>query len=61
MNESEAKVLVFDILSSIAPEADFAGLRGHAGQSDELDLDSVDFLNFITFCTNVPDQHLRGR
>jgi len=47
MNQTEAKSLVLDILSGIAPEADLAGLRGEAQLRDELDLDSMDFLNFI--------------
>jgi acyl carrier protein len=48
MNEAEAKDLVLDVLAGIAPEADFAALQGDAVLRDELDLDSMDFLNFIT-------------
>jgi acyl carrier protein len=48
MNSSEAKRLVFDVLSGIAPEADLEALPGKARMRDELDLDSMDFLNFIT-------------
>lgn len=60
MNEAEAKTLVLDVLSSIAPEADLAGLRGKVALRDELDLDSMDFLNFITFLhqrtgINIPE------
>lgn len=47
MNEAETKSLVLDVLSGIAPEADFAGLRGNALLREELDLNSMDFLNFI--------------
>jgi len=47
MNQAEAKSLVLDVLSGIAPEADFAALPGKAQMRDELDLDSMDFLNFI--------------
>ncbi|MGA3004432.1 MAG: phosphopantetheine-binding protein [Acetobacteraceae bacterium] len=47
MNATEAKRLVFDVLSGIAPEADLEALRGKAQLRDELDLDSMDFLNFI--------------
>ena len=47
MNETEARNLVLDILSGIAPEADFADLKGKVQLRDELDLDSMDFLNFI--------------
>ena len=47
MTQSEAKALIIDVLSGIAPEADFAALSGKAPMRDELDLDSMDFLNFI--------------
>jgi len=47
MNQAEAKSLVLDVLAGIAPEADFAALPGKAQMRDELDLDSMDFLNFI--------------
>ncbi len=39
MNEAETKSLVLDVLSGIAPEADFAGLRGNALLREELDLE----------------------
>ena len=47
MTEAEARLLVLDTLSAIAPEADFAQLPGTAALREELDLDSMDFLNFI--------------
>ena len=60
MNEAEAKALVLDVLSAIAPEADLAALPGNAILRDELDLDSMDFLNFIAALhertkTNIPE------
>jgi acyl carrier protein len=36
------------VLGDIAPEADIAALDPHAAIQDTLDLDSVDFLNFVT-------------
>lgn len=39
--------VVRSVLSSIAPEADFDALPGDASLRDELDLDSMDFLNFV--------------
>jgi acyl carrier protein len=48
MTETEAKALVIDVLSGIAPEADFDALPGDAVLREELDLDSMDFLNFVT-------------
>ena len=47
MNQVEAKTLVLDVLSGIAPEADLVRLRGKAELREELDLDSMDFLNLI--------------
>ena len=48
MNDTEAKQLVFEVLSGIAPEADLDALPGKAQMRDELDLDSMDFLNFVS-------------
>ena len=47
MNQIEARALIIDVLSGIAPEADSAALPGKAQLRDELDLDSMDFLNFV--------------
>ena len=47
MTQTEAKALVFEILGSIAPEADFATLSGGEDLREALDLDSMDFMNFI--------------
>ena len=47
MTMDEARALVIDALSNIAPEADYDALRGEAVLRDTLDLDSMDFLNFV--------------
>lgn len=47
MTRTEAKNLICDVLSGIAPEANLTGLPGKSQLRDELDLDSMDFLNFI--------------
>ena len=47
MTQAEAKALIFAVLEDIAREADLATLRGRALLRDELDLDSIDFLNFV--------------
>jgi acyl carrier protein len=39
--------MVRDILSKIAPEADTGALRSNADMRDGLNIDSVDFLNFV--------------
>lgn len=48
MNQADAKAMILAELAEIAPEADFARLPGKAQLRDELDIDSIDFLNFIT-------------
>jgi len=47
MNQIQAKDLIFEVLSAIAPEADLSSLGGQEQMRDVLDLDSMDFLNFI--------------
>jgi acyl carrier protein len=47
MTQSEAKAMVCEILGGIAPEADFAGLGGSEDLREALDLDSMDFMNFV--------------
>jgi acyl carrier protein len=47
MNQAEAKALIFELLGAIAPEAEFDRLPGGAQLRDELDLDSMDFLDFV--------------
>jgi acyl carrier protein len=47
MTEAEARRLILEALAGIAPEADLARLKGAAELRDELDLDSMDFLNFV--------------
>ena len=47
MTAAEIKRLILDILADIAPEADTGALAGDADLREELDLDSMDFLNFV--------------
>ena len=47
MKAAEIKSLLCDVLSGIAPEADLNAIAGEADLRDALDLDSMDFLNFI--------------
>ena len=47
MNKAEAKALIFEVLGEIAPEAELDKLPGNAQLRDELDLDSMDFLDFV--------------
>jgi len=48
MNADETRALVADILGGIAPDAELAGVPGDADLREALDLDSMDFLNFVT-------------
>lgn len=48
MTRTEAMALVVEVLGALAPEADLAQVRGGRPLRDELDLDSMDFLNFVT-------------
>ena len=47
MIPAEIKRLILDILGDIAPEADTGALAGDADLRETLDLDSMDFLNFV--------------
>jgi acyl carrier protein len=47
MTEAEARDLIYEILSGIAPETDPATVAGDADLREALDLDSMDFVNFI--------------
>jgi acyl carrier protein len=47
MTEAEIRTIACAILSEIAPEADLKALSDKATLRDELDLDSMDFLNFV--------------
>ncbi|MET0514993.1 MAG: acyl carrier protein [Nitrospiraceae bacterium] len=44
---NEVKQVVFRILGDIAPEADLQALKPDVSFRDQLDIDSMDFLNFI--------------
>lgn len=47
MTRGEIRAAVIESLGAIAPEADPAILRDEAVLRDQLDLDSMDFLNFV--------------
>ncbi len=46
MTKDEMQEVVLRVLARIAPEADLAALDPRANLRDQLDIDSVDFLNF---------------
>jgi acyl carrier protein len=47
MTETEIRVLVAQVLAGIAPEADLAGVADDEDLREALDLDSMDFMNFV--------------
>ncbi len=47
MIDTEAKTLICDILRGIAPEADPDSLADDEDMREALDLDSMDFMNFV--------------
>lgn len=47
MNDTEIRTLAADVLAGIAPEADLSSVGDHEDLREALDLDSMDFLNFI--------------
>jgi acyl carrier protein len=47
MTPEEIKKTIIDALTRIAPEIDPAAIESGASFRDQLDLDSMDFLNFV--------------
>jgi acyl carrier protein len=47
MKPDEIKAMIGDVLGGIAPEADLSTVAGDEDLRDTLDLDSMDFLNFV--------------
>ncbi|HHZ08981.1 MAG TPA: acyl carrier protein [Rhizobiales bacterium] len=47
MNDAEIRRLACDLLAGIAPDTDPASLAGGADIREALDIDSIDFLNFV--------------
>lgn len=48
MNEIDIRAVVLEELGNIAPEIDMAAVNTSADLREELDIDSMDFLNFVT-------------
>lgn len=47
MTPDDIKRVIIDALTRIAPEIDPASIESGAGFRDQVDLDSMDFLNFV--------------
>lgn len=48
MNKEQAQEAVRTVLHQVAPEADLEDVREDETLQEALDLDSIDFLNFVT-------------
>ena len=64
MNTDEARALIVAELSDIAPEVDFSTVAGDDDLAETLDIDSLDFQNFIAAVhkktgINVPESDYR--
>lgn len=53
MTKDEVRATVLRVLGEIAPEADPASIKPDVGFRDQLDLDSMDLLNFVIGLHNV--------
>ena len=48
MNTDDIRSVIFEELGNIAPDMDVASVKPDADLREALDIDSMDFLNFIT-------------
>jgi acyl carrier protein len=47
MTEDQVKQIVIDIIDEIAPDEDTTDLKGDVNLRDQMDLDSMDFLDIV--------------
>lgn len=47
MTEDQVKQIVIDIINEIAPDEDTSGLKPDVNLREQLDLDSMDFLDIV--------------
>jgi acyl carrier protein len=62
-NDGETKQKVLSVLGDIAPEIDLESIDGDVNLRDQIDIDSVDFLNFViglhkALAIEIPDADL---
>jgi acyl carrier protein len=60
MTKDEIKAAVLRMLGQVAPEADLGALKPNLRLRDQLDIDSMDLLNFVIglhkeFKVNIPE------
>jgi acyl carrier protein len=61
MSEAEIRQTVLRVLGNIAPEADLARLNSQGRLRDQLDIDSMDFLNFVIGLHNELNVEIQER
>ena len=47
MNKEKVRQIVLDIIAEIAPDEDLSGVKPEVRLRDQLDLDSMDFLDIV--------------
>ncbi|MFO8027775.1 MAG: phosphopantetheine-binding protein [Opitutales bacterium] len=47
MTEDQVKQIVIDIINEIAPDEDTSGLKSEVALREQMDLDSMDFLDIV--------------
>lgn len=47
MTQDDIRAAILRVLGRVAPEADLEHLKPDAGLREQLDIDSMDFLNFV--------------
>ena len=47
MGDQRVKQIILDIIATVAPDADLSNLRGDLRLRDQLDMDSMDFLDIV--------------
>lgn len=60
MTEDQVKQIVIDIINEIAPDEDTSDLKSDVALRDQMDLDSMDFLDIVMelrkqHCIEVPE------
>ncbi len=47
MGEQQVREMVLDIIATVAPDADLSNIKGDVRLRDQLELDSMDFLDIV--------------
>lgn len=60
MTREEIRAKVLEVLGTIAPEADLTTIKPDVNFRDQIDIDSMDYLNFVialdeAFQANIPE------